>query len=87
MANVNTLNPSLQLSSDYSLLKIVIVGAGYVGLSNAILLAQDHLRTQVVLFDIDKNKVAQLNQKKNIFTRYRNLQLFNQEKTKPKCCR
>ncbi len=64
MANINKLSSSSQLSSNYSLLKIVIVGAGYVGLSNAILLAQEHLRTQIILFDIDKNKVAQLNQKK-----------------------
>ena len=42
--------------------KIVVIGAGYVGLSNAILLAQQHLNTEVVLFDIDKSKITQLQQ-------------------------
>lgn len=41
-------------------MKITVIGMGYVGLSNAILLSQKY---EVVTFDIDKNKVAQLNNK------------------------
>lgn len=42
---------------------IVVIGAGYVGLSNAILLAQSKLNTQVILFDINHSKINQLQQK------------------------
>jgi len=42
-------------------LKIAVAGAGYVGLSNAILLAQNN---EVVIKDIDENKVNLINQKK-----------------------
>lgn len=38
-------------------LKIVVVGTGYVGLSNAVILAQ---RNQVVALDIDADRVAQI---------------------------
>jgi UDPglucose 6-dehydrogenase len=41
-------------------LKIAVAGAGYVGLSNAILLAQHN---EVVLKDIDENKVKLINEK------------------------
>jgi len=41
-------------------MKIAIIGAGYVGLSNAMLLSQNH---KVVLYDIDTKKIQQLNDK------------------------
>lgn len=41
-------------------MKIAVIGAGYVGLSNAVLLAQNH---EVVLFDIDNTKVNKINNK------------------------
>jgi UDPglucose 6-dehydrogenase len=42
--------------------KIIVIGAGYVGLSNAVLLAQ---KNQVKLIDIDTNKILLLNQNKS----------------------
>src|SRR5690625_5180706 len=42
--------------------KIVVVGTGYVGLANAVLLAQHN---QVVAVDIDADKVAQLNRQES----------------------
>ncbi|HDR1356362.1 TPA: nucleotide sugar dehydrogenase, partial [Pasteurella multocida] len=42
-----------------------IAGAGYVGLSNAVLLAQHH---NVILLDIDQNKVDLINNKKSPIT-------------------
>lgn len=39
-------------------MKIVVVGTGYVGLSNAVILAQKH---EVIAVDIDEAKVAQIN--------------------------
>ena len=40
--------------------RITVVGTGYVGISNAVLLAQ---RNTVVALDIDARKVAQINEK------------------------
>ena len=44
------------------LLKITIVGIGYVGLSNAVLLSQQH---QVVALDIDREKVEKINRRES----------------------
>lgn len=54
-----------QLNPQPSLSRIVIIGAGYVGLSNAILLAQSSLNTNVTLFDIDTHKVNLLQQRQS----------------------
>lgn len=43
-------------------MKIAVAGAGYVGISNAVLLAQHN---QVVAFDISKERVQMLNEKKS----------------------
>ena len=43
-------------------IKIVVVGLGYVGLSNSILLAQ---KNSVIAVDIDTNKVNSINQRKS----------------------
>src|SRR5690606_24311713 len=40
-------------------MKIVAVGSGYVGLSNAVVLARHH---EVVVLDVDARKVDQVNQ-------------------------
>lgn len=50
------------IDKDESLMKIAVVGTGYVGLSNAMLLAQQN---QVIALDIDENKVALLKDKQS----------------------
>lgn len=49
-------------SGSYNMTKIAIAGTGYVGLSNAILLAQHN---EVVALDIDATKVALIKQKRS----------------------
>lgn len=41
-------------------MKIVVVGTGYVGLSNAVILAQHH---DVTAVDIDPTRVEQINRR------------------------
>ena len=43
-------------------MKIVVVGTGYVGLANAVLLAQHN---HVIAVDIDKTKVDLLNKRQS----------------------
>ena len=43
-------------------MRISIIGAGYVGLSNAVLLSTKH---DVICYDIDKAKVDLINDKKS----------------------
>jgi UDPglucose 6-dehydrogenase len=44
------------------MVKVTVVGAGYVGMSNAVLLA---LKNSVTLLELDENKIAQVNSKKS----------------------
>ena len=43
-------------------MKISVAGAGYVGLSLAVLLAQKH---EVYIVDVDRNKVNSINKKQS----------------------
>ncbi|VVT34292.1 nucleotide sugar dehydrogenase [Rhizobium sp. EC-SD404] len=44
------------------MMKIAVAGAGYVGLSNAVLLAATH---EVVVYDVDDDRIAKINDKKS----------------------
>ena len=55
-------NKEFHVRVDEKHMKIAVAGSGYVGLANAILLAQ---RNEVVLIDIIPEKVALINQKKS----------------------
>lgn len=58
-------NSSKHKLTNHKLTNISVIGAGYVGLSNAILLAQSHLNTQVTLYDINQSRIQQLQQKQS----------------------
>ena len=47
---------------------IFVIGAGYVGLSNAVLLAQPKLANQVTLVDIDAKKLPNYNSRSRRLT-------------------
>src|SRR5690625_6683507 len=51
----------MELNGGY-IMKIAVVGTGYVGLSNAVLLAQHH---EIIALDIDEEKVKLINEKKS----------------------
>ncbi len=46
-------------------MRIVVVGIGYVGLANAVLLSQNNAVTAV---DCDPGKVAMVNARKNLYS-------------------
>ncbi|MDO5769434.1 MAG: nucleotide sugar dehydrogenase [Psychrobacter sp.] len=60
-----SINKDIKLATPSYLTHISVIGAGYVGLSNAILLAQEHLNTTVTIFDIDCPKIVQIQQRQS----------------------
>ncbi len=54
--------PPANVPSHVPTIKITVVGTGYVGISNAVLLAQ---RNEVIALDIDARKVEQINAKQS----------------------
>ena len=63
-------------------MKITVVGAGYVGLSNAILLAQHN---DVVLYDIDEDKLKLINSKQSPFADAEITNFLHNKKLKLSC--
>ena len=53
-----------EIKEFWNLYKIIVVGTGYVGLSNAILLAKEN---EVLAFDIDNSKIEKLRKKFLLF--------------------
>ena len=53
--------------------KITVIGCGYVGLSMGVLLSQ---KNEVTIYDINKNKINCINNKKKSNTRFFNFRIL-----------